>query len=40
MFVTDANDERPEFQNLPFTVDVAEVSVKPVINMKTALSLV
>eukprot|EP00063_Salmo_salar_P062678 XP_014037513.1 PREDICTED: cadherin-related family member 1-like isoform X2 [Salmo salar] len=24
MFVTDANDERPEFQNLPFTVDVAE----------------
>uniref|UniRef100_A0A8C8M2M3 Cadherin domain-containing protein n=1 Tax=Oncorhynchus tshawytscha TaxID=74940 RepID=A0A8C8M2M3_ONCTS len=26
VFVTDANDEQPEFQNLPFTVDVPEVS--------------
>lgn len=25
MFVTDANDEPPEFQNLPFVVDVPEV---------------
>ncbi|XP_035259197.1 cadherin-related family member 1-like isoform X3 [Anguilla anguilla] len=24
VFVTDANDERPQFQNLPFTVDVPE----------------
>lgn len=25
IFVTDANDEAPEFQNLPFVVDVSEV---------------
>lgn len=25
VFVTDANDEAPEFQNLPFIVDVSEV---------------
>lgn len=29
MFVTDANDEKPEFLNLPFIVDVSEVSMIP-----------
>ena len=28
IFVTDANDEQPEFQNLPFTIDVPEVLMK------------
>lgn len=26
VFVTDANDEPPEFQNLPFIIDVPEVT--------------
>ena len=28
IFVTDANDEQPEFQNLPFAIDVPEVKMK------------
>lgn len=28
VFITDVNDEKPEFLNLPFIVDVPEVRVK------------
>lgn len=28
MFITDANDEKPEFLNLPFIVDVPEVGMR------------
>lgn len=33
VFITDANDEKPEFLNLPFVVDVPEVRMRSSLEM-------